>query len=319
MRRKFYTVLRERAKAVSIVPPGTRIVPLQDAGAAPVFFIVDSYPDFIDVVQLMGADHPVLSLVGQEETQTGAHYSIAEEASAHAKTIIEQQPSGPYLIGGCSASGIVAYETARQLRELGHEIGLIVLFDTPNPCFMGEYSAWRRSIAAWQTDLSRLRWAETPGWLAAKAGGWVKKKGGRLARIVGLGRSGAPGLEEFGPLEIRIAAAQQYRPEPAPGALLVVKRSREHLRGRYLDERYGWGDVARGKLEVCVVSAAEHLEIFKDESDRIKVAARLRSSLDRAAAVRLTNGSGPVLQSRAAAQSRHEDGTRQLSPTSDIS
>ena len=37
-------------------------------------------------------------------------YTIADEADAHIKTILARQPHGPYLLGGCSASGIVAYE-----------------------------------------------------------------------------------------------------------------------------------------------------------------------------------------------------------------
>src|SRR5271154_3303760 len=109
MRRKFYTILRENTKSVTIVPEDSPMIALQPAGERPPFFIVDSYPYFIDVVQLTGTDQPVLSLIGYEETLSET-YSIAEEAEVHIKTILANQPHGPYMLGGCSASGIVAYE-----------------------------------------------------------------------------------------------------------------------------------------------------------------------------------------------------------------
>ena len=69
MRRKFYTILRENTKSLAIVPEGTQMIALQPAGERPPFFMVDSYPYFIDVVQLTGADQPILSLIGYEETE----------------------------------------------------------------------------------------------------------------------------------------------------------------------------------------------------------------------------------------------------------
>jgi thioesterase domain-containing protein len=43
------------------------------------------------------------------------------------------QPQGPYLLGGFSGGGIVAYEMARQLLEAGESVALVVMLDTPLP------------------------------------------------------------------------------------------------------------------------------------------------------------------------------------------
>ena len=40
-----------------------------------------------------------------------------------------------YYVGGWSELGVVAYETARQLTKKGHEVALLVMFDTANPSF----------------------------------------------------------------------------------------------------------------------------------------------------------------------------------------
>ncbi len=43
------------------------------------------------------------------------------------------QPSGPYLLGGFSGGGLIAWEMARQLEEAGEEVAQLVLLDTPLP------------------------------------------------------------------------------------------------------------------------------------------------------------------------------------------
>jgi thioesterase domain-containing protein len=279
MRRKFYTILRDNAKFLAIVPENTPLVALQPAGKRPPFFVVDSYPYLIDVVKLTGPDQPVLSLVSQEEKQTAKIYSIPDEATVHVETILSQQPQGPYILGGCSASGIVAFEVAQQLRALGHEVALLALFESPNPCFMREYSDFWMSINSYRTDLSKLRWSEIPGWAAAKFRG-LKKGTPRwfphAGTVVG---DKSSFTDQFGPLGTRVLAARRYRPAPYAGRLLLVKRNRE-LVGRYRDSHFGWGEVVRGEIEVCTVSSTDHLEIFKSELDRAAVAQRLRRCID---------------------------------------
>ena len=278
MRRKFYTILRENVKSLTIVPENTQIVALQPAGHRPPFFMVDSYPYFIDVVRLTGTDQPVLSLVGYEETQSES-YTILDEANAHVKTILDRQPDGPYMLGGCSASGIVAYEIAQRLRALGHEVGLLVLFDTPNPYFMREYSDFWMSITSYRTDLSKLRWSEIPGWITEKFRGLKDRKPIWLPSISNTVNRKPGIMDQFGPSSPRVIAARRYRPEPYSGRFLLVKRERD-LVGRYRDPNFGWGEVVSGEIEICKVTSADHLEIFKPEIDRSTVAQRLRRSID---------------------------------------
>ncbi len=43
------------------------------------------------------------------------------------------QPQGPYLLGGFSGGGLIAWEIARQLEAAGEAVPLLVLLDTPVP------------------------------------------------------------------------------------------------------------------------------------------------------------------------------------------
>lgn len=280
MRRKFYTILRENTKSLAIVPENTQMVALQSAGQRPPFFMVDTYPYFIDIVRLTGTDQPVLSLVGYEETQSDS-YNIADEADAHLKTILGRQPHGPYLLGGCSASGIVAYEIAQRLRALGHEVGLLALFDTPNPYFMREYSAFWMSVNSYRSDLSKLRWSEIPRWVLEKVRGLKDRKPSWLPWTLNGASRTRSLMDQLRSSTIRVTAARMYRPAPYSGRVLLVKRERD-LVGRYRDPNFGWGGVVQGEIEICNVSSADHLEIFKSELDRSTVAQRLRRRIDEA-------------------------------------
>jgi thioesterase domain-containing protein len=52
-------------------------------------------------------------------------------ALQNAHDIVAIQPEGPYLLGGHSYGGAVAVEIAMVLEELGHEVALVLIMDTP--------------------------------------------------------------------------------------------------------------------------------------------------------------------------------------------
>lgn len=61
------------------------------------------------------------------------HETFEELARDYLVEVRLVQPRGPYFIGGFSGGGIAAIEMARQLREAGEEVALLVLLDTPLP------------------------------------------------------------------------------------------------------------------------------------------------------------------------------------------
>lgn len=61
------------------------------------------------------------------------HEDFAEAARDYIAELREVQPQGPYLLGGFSGGGLTAYEMARQLREAGQEVAMLVMLDTPLP------------------------------------------------------------------------------------------------------------------------------------------------------------------------------------------
>ena len=54
-------------------------------------------------------------------------------AQNHVEQILAIQESGPYLLGGHSLGGILAIESAILLEDLGHEVGQVFAWDSPQP------------------------------------------------------------------------------------------------------------------------------------------------------------------------------------------
>jgi thioesterase domain-containing protein len=54
-------------------------------------------------------------------------------AAAYLESIRAVQPSGPYLLGGWSIGGVIAFEMAQQLTAAGHEVRVLALIDSSVP------------------------------------------------------------------------------------------------------------------------------------------------------------------------------------------
>lgn len=59
--------------------------------------------------------------------------NLKELAAYYLEALREVQPDGPYLLGGSSFGGVVAFEMARQLKAQHQKVALLALFDTPAP------------------------------------------------------------------------------------------------------------------------------------------------------------------------------------------
>jgi iterative type I PKS product template protein len=58
---------------------------------------------------------------------------VEHVTAVYLQEIKRRQPAGPYLIGGWSAGGVLAYETAMQIIQGGDEVERLLLLDSPCP------------------------------------------------------------------------------------------------------------------------------------------------------------------------------------------
>ncbi|MBT8471668.1 MAG: AMP-binding protein, partial [Marinicaulis sp.] len=78
-----------------------------------------------------------------QNSQTHDDVKDAEQLAArYAEQILRIRPQGPYHLAGLSRGGLIALDTAKLLREMGHEVGLVGLLDTNAP-----QTLWRARIS----------------------------------------------------------------------------------------------------------------------------------------------------------------------------
>jgi thioesterase domain-containing protein/acyl carrier protein len=136
-------VLRQQA----MPGPQSSLVPLQPGGGKRPLFLVHPagghvFP-YVHLAQLLGSDQPCYGLQarGLEDGQD-PHTRIEDMAAWYIQALQTVQPTGPYLLGGWSMGGVVAFEMAQQLHAQGQRVALLALLDgripTPDEAFPEE-------------------------------------------------------------------------------------------------------------------------------------------------------------------------------------
>ena len=72
--------------------------------------------------------------------------SLQAMAAAYLEGVRQLQPQGPYVLGGYSFGGIVAFEMTRQLQQAGERVDALVLIDSfvPHPAMKQRLDDWMR-------------------------------------------------------------------------------------------------------------------------------------------------------------------------------
>lgn len=109
----------------------------RSGGGTPFFICAGMFGNILNLRDLavhLAVDRPVYGLqarglFGDQEP----HDSIEAMAAGNLAELRRLQPHGPYLLGGFSGGGLVAYEMAQQLLEAGEEVEQLIMLDTPLP------------------------------------------------------------------------------------------------------------------------------------------------------------------------------------------
>ena len=140
------------------------LVNIQPHGSLLPFFCVHAVGGHVisygEVSQELGHEQPFYGLQSPPANLFQASdVSIEQMATLYIQEIRRVQPAGPYLLGGWSMGGLIAWEMARQIVEQGETIGLLALVDTTPPSQYLEADDREDDIsmlARFALDMSRL-------------------------------------------------------------------------------------------------------------------------------------------------------------------
>jgi len=110
------------------------LIPIHTHGSKPPFFWIHGDSSNVLLPRYLDVDQPLYALEHQSQDGQPALFTKVETIAGHyLEQIKTVQPKGPYLLGGYSFGGTVAFEIAQQLQRSGEQILLLIMLDSYFP------------------------------------------------------------------------------------------------------------------------------------------------------------------------------------------
>lgn len=120
-----------------------------DRDAPLIFFHGDTDMGGIYVRRLAAeCEYPIAALAPPGLHSRDLHPSVEHLTTRAVSEILAFKPGGPFRIGGYCNGAVLAYECAHRLRELGHEIEIIIMIEPPSINTRPVFRAVQRLLAA---------------------------------------------------------------------------------------------------------------------------------------------------------------------------
>jgi amino acid adenylation domain-containing protein/FkbH-like protein len=277
----------------------TSIVEIQPEGRQSPLFLVHGagggmFWGYVNLSRHLGLQQPIYGFKSRGLDGFEEFPSLEEMAAHYIADLRRVQPSGPYQIGGYCFGGIVAYEMARQLAEQNEHVSLLALFNCAPPNSRYTRIPWTpgwafrllRNLAYWVTYVCSWTPSQRREFVHWK---WslVKRRFARRRQPANQSMSVQAGdlvdlssftEDERKVWEAHIRALVKYEPRAFPGRVHLF-RTAGHALWCSFDPDYGWGELAKGGVEVAVVPGA-HEKILREPFVAI-LASKLRDTLER--------------------------------------
>ncbi|MEV7671653.1 amino acid adenylation domain-containing protein [Streptomyces sp. NPDC088752] len=262
------------------------LVPIRPEGdKRPMFFVHPMGGNVLCYVRFakhLPDDRPFYALqAAGADPGTEALRSVEEIAADYVEAIRRVQPSGPYVIGGWSFGGFVAFEMARQLRAAGEEIARLVLLDTTALNPGRRLNTGDEALLGWffWELLWLRRGGDSPLELIPDELSTLEEKFDFIAQlavdegVLPAGSTGAVVRRLFHVYEANWKAAFAYRPEVVDQDMVLIHASEPlpevldsmhtAIESMHADPANGWSERTSGVLDVVDVPG-DHLTIMEE-------------------------------------------------------
>ncbi|WP_336969895.1 type I polyketide synthase [Sphingobium aromaticiconvertens] len=138
------------------VPAKRDLVTIRDGGSlTPIFFVHDGLGETLlyrGLALRLDQSRPIYGIEPLRTLEGGfAHTRISEMATNYIERLKTVQPTGPYLLAGLCAGGVIAFEMARQLQDGGDIVAFVGIIDA------ADVALAKRSFYITRIRLQRIR------------------------------------------------------------------------------------------------------------------------------------------------------------------
>jgi len=242
--------------------------------------------NFFDLARHLDPERGFYGLQATDARSYSNQYDTLEEmAFDYIAEMRRVQPEGPYILGGYSFGGIIAYEIAQQLYRQGQTVAMLVAMDVraPVPGLDPEV------VDADAVEHNLMNLADTLGLPMepfAKIDIMRMKPERRLEYIWQVANSSDSrptklSLQQvkrmYERLSIHVRLVEKYRAQPYPGKLTLF-RVQDQNGPEWLGPTLGWDQLIEGDLDVRYVSG-DHVTMLSNPHVQL-LARELRTALD---------------------------------------
>ena len=204
------------------------LIEIRPGGSKPLFFVYDGLGEilpYLNLARRMPSQYSVYGILPKRLPGIPmAHSSVATMAEHCVAEVRRKQPTGPYLLGGLCAGGVIAFAAAEQLERQGETVASVVLLDAVAPSTAAR--PWRVSSQRWSRFSGTLVQAlQPPTEIERKAS--VPPKESIVKRLAAAGKA----LQ-------KIKGVVSYEALQSVQSLTVIARF--HLLQRVLSEGRNW-------------------------------------------------------------------------------
>jgi thioesterase domain-containing protein/acyl carrier protein len=276
------TYLGQEQTDTPVTARNSNIVEIQPNGAKTPLFLIHPAGGHVwcysTLAKYMGEERPIYGFLISDRTELHAINSLEELASLYVRRLREFYPQGPYILGGLSMGGVIAFEMAQQLRAQGEEPALLVLFDSRCPGTKPNHSLHRK-LRIHLRNLRQLNYHDQKNYVFGrlKTKAKLHLQESRLAPQFMNQNSNneaiARTIKEIKGRLLSITDSYVPKEYDAPITLLRAK-----INFSSLGDRMGWDSVVHGKI-TQYFTPGTHTSIIGEPNAR-EFAARLNRCLD---------------------------------------
>jgi thioesterase domain-containing protein len=231
---------------------------------------VDAGPFHRPLVRRLGSDQPVFGVALPELSALPKRLTVNDVAANLVEALCASPVDGPYHLAGWSQAGVIAYEMAQQLRTRGKEVGMVILLDANSPDYLRSFRGWKNALVRGYFWLEKVLYHLVKMRGLSWRGAWqyFRERRGRFDL-----KALEPGSDpsEEAPLDswkVQYLAAADYHPAPCAWPL-VLFRSEVLQTGRFRDPGLGWGQLARGGLQVYGMPGEHDAMFLEPDVERL--------------------------------------------------